>query len=535
MEKFFKYFSLVFFATSCANVGNISGGEPDTTPPQIRRVIPDNFHTNSNTQQIVLTFDEYLATTNLRGEITITPEPNTKVRYEIKGKSIVIKFEEPLESNTTYVINFGKGIADLNENNVLEGFVYVFSTGESIDSNFIKGRVEDMITSEPVRSALVGLYLSRKFSKDSVFYFRPDYYTKTDSNGNYRISYLPKDSFHLIAFTDKNNDFKIQPDTELAGIYPGLVSSTDSTEKTIYISPQEPSVKPVISRLRNAYSCFVTYQSPLHTFDIELLTNNQIDHIYRTKNRDTLIIYFAEEVKDSVTFRLVSPSSTDTVSIKRRQIPEEELQITRNSRSEVSRNEEISFVSNYPISKIIESKIEVFYDDTLQDLDIGFSFRDRMTFQIDFEKFPEKKYSVQILPKTIFFNENVYNKDTILFEFYVKKTEDFGEIKMELKIDTLPPNLYLVMLEKKTSKTIELKIIPETLKFTFKDLTPGLYDFWIYWDRNTNNWLDKGDVFTDRNPEVKILCPDAIEVRANWEVDYTWNISLTEAFKRFGY
>ena len=536
VREFFRYFYLVYFVTSCANIGTITGGDPDKTPPLIKREYPPNFHTYSKTNQIVLTFDEYLATTNLRSEITITPEPRSRPKYEIKGKSISIKFDEPLDSNTTYIINFGKGIADLNENNVLEGYFYVFSTGEHIDSNYIHGKVLDVITSQPIPFCLVGLYTSTNtYQMDSILYHRPDYYTKTDSNGYFKISYLPVDSFKIVAFTDKNNDFKIQPESELVGAYPEQKYSADSTPVNVYIAPQIPPKKPLIYRLTNPYSCFATYQTPIHSYKTENLTKNSIQHIHRTKNRDTLLLFFKDEIKDSATLRLISSVSTDTLRLLRRQIDNEKLQLQRSTRADVSVNDPIHLSASYPIWNIDKDKIEIISDDSVSiSKAIEISYHG-LSIQVDFEKVSKKKYTVRFLPNAVFFNDLIFNIDTFSFDFNVKEKEDFGEIAFELNLDTILNNIYLVLEEIKTADRKEVYITQKNTRLSFKELTPGAYQFWIYWDKNDNKWWDKGDIFSGRNPEVKIINSDNIEVRANWEIEYTWDLSLSDAIRRFGY
>src|SRR3546814_11137524 len=48
---------------------------------------------------------------------------------------------DALEENTTYQINFGKAIGDMNERNPYSNLKYVFSTGNQIDSLRIRGSV----------------------------------------------------------------------------------------------------------------------------------------------------------------------------------------------------------------------------------------------------------------------------------------------------------------------------------------------------------------------------------------------------------
>ena len=77
---------------------------------------------------------------------------------------MVITLKDTLEKNTTYVINFGKAIADVNEGNILKNFSYVFSTGPHIDSLSISGHVINTETGERDKDAVVLLFTLKQDS-----------------------------------------------------------------------------------------------------------------------------------------------------------------------------------------------------------------------------------------------------------------------------------------------------------------------------------------------------------------------------------
>ena len=54
---------------------------------------------------------------------------------------VTIKLKDTLQPNSTYYIQFGNAIRDVNEGNVAKDFSYVFSTGDHIDSMTLSGRV----------------------------------------------------------------------------------------------------------------------------------------------------------------------------------------------------------------------------------------------------------------------------------------------------------------------------------------------------------------------------------------------------------
>ncbi len=71
--------------------------------------------------------------------------------------------KDTLLPNTTYTLNFYKGIKDVNEGNVLRNFTYVFSTGDKIDSGQIGGTVTVALTGKPDSSLVVILHKKRGF------------------------------------------------------------------------------------------------------------------------------------------------------------------------------------------------------------------------------------------------------------------------------------------------------------------------------------------------------------------------------------
>jgi hypothetical protein len=52
---------------------------------------------------------------------------------------VTVKIKDTLDPNTTYSLNFGDAIKDVNEGNIAKGVRYVFSTGNTIDYNTYSG------------------------------------------------------------------------------------------------------------------------------------------------------------------------------------------------------------------------------------------------------------------------------------------------------------------------------------------------------------------------------------------------------------
>ena len=144
MKKIAAYIAMFLTAIlliRCANVVTPSGGPKDEKAPVVLEASPENNSTNFKGKTIHLTFDEFIVLNNPSNNVLISPPMNKKPTYRTSGKTLIIRFEEPLRPNTTYSINFGDAIKDLHEGNVFKGYTFNFATGESIDSLSLQGKV----------------------------------------------------------------------------------------------------------------------------------------------------------------------------------------------------------------------------------------------------------------------------------------------------------------------------------------------------------------------------------------------------------
>src|SRR3984885_11825934 len=191
-------FALIFVIFGCANRQNPGGGPRDHDPPKLLKATPPNMTRFFKGKVIKLDFDEYFKITNPYTEITMSPTPVKTPDYKKKNKSIVITLKDTLEKNTTYVINFGKAVADVNEGNILKNFTYVFSTGAHIDSLSLSGRVINTETGERDKDAIVMLFTLKQ---DSLFFGKkkPTISTSVDTAGNFTLNNLHEGDYRIYA------------------------------------------------------------------------------------------------------------------------------------------------------------------------------------------------------------------------------------------------------------------------------------------------------------------------------------------------
>lgn len=115
--------------TGCANIVPPSGGLRDSIPPVLVKATPRDSSTRFEGKTINLVFDEFVQVDNFSQNVIISPLPRVLPGQTSKLNTISVRLRDSLEANTTYTINFGNSIKDINEGNVMKEFTYVFSTG----------------------------------------------------------------------------------------------------------------------------------------------------------------------------------------------------------------------------------------------------------------------------------------------------------------------------------------------------------------------------------------------------------------------
>ena len=121
-------------AVGCANIVPPVGGPRDSIPPYLTIARPKDSATGIKPKEIQLVFSEYISTTDLPINFIISPSIKTTPLIDSRLNAIRIRINDSLAPNTTYSLQFGNAIRDVNEGNIAKNYTYVFSTGDHIDT-----------------------------------------------------------------------------------------------------------------------------------------------------------------------------------------------------------------------------------------------------------------------------------------------------------------------------------------------------------------------------------------------------------------
>ena len=237
------------FGGSCANIIPPAGGPRDTIPPVLLNASPADSTLNFKSDKIVFTFDEYVDLQNVQSNLLFTPLFQNNPVVEAKGKTITVRFQDTLEPNTTYILNFGDAIKDYTEGSVLKNFVYTFSTGAALDSLEVKGKVLLAQTGKVDSTLTVVLHKSLKDS--AVKTLRPQYATRVDAQGNFHFRNLPGGTFAIYALGDAGSARRYQNETQLFAFADSPVHTADIDSALLLYAYREktrPTVTAPVSR-----------------------------------------------------------------------------------------------------------------------------------------------------------------------------------------------------------------------------------------------------------------------------------------------
>src|SRR5688572_28186988 len=120
---------IISSGSGCASIVPPTGGPRDSLPPVIVKLDPRDSGRLFNEKKITITFNEFVQVDEIQKNLIVNPTPKVNPVVTIKLKNVIVTIKDTLEPNTTYSLDFGNAIKDLNEGNVYRNFRYVFSTG----------------------------------------------------------------------------------------------------------------------------------------------------------------------------------------------------------------------------------------------------------------------------------------------------------------------------------------------------------------------------------------------------------------------
>lgn len=535
LKNNFKYITLLLLLVviGCAKRGSITGGLKDTIAPVLKTSFPKNFNTNFKGSEIKLTFDEYIKLKDLKKQLIISPPMKNEplITPTTSSKYIDIKINDTLQPNTTYSFNFGQSITDNNEGNPYNQFKYIFSTGDYIDSLAIGGRVKDAYNKEVESFVSIMLYEVNDTFKDSLVYTdMPRYVTNTlDSLKTFRLENLKAGKYLLVAMKDRNNNNKFNPKTDKIGFNKQFVNVPNDTvfelelfQEVLPFKTYKPSQ---VSGNRLLMGYDGNLKHPNAKLKITLKNNSGVlpTIVTQLQKKDSLQIWYKPLKVDSLAIAVDADKYHQDFSLKIKDQKKDSLKITAVQSGTLNFRERFTLETATPLVRFDNSKIKLTNTaETIVPFTTEYDEFNQLLY-FDFKKEPSQKYTFTILPEAL---TDFYEKsnDTLVFKTNTKSESDYGNLVVNLeKVKHFP---VIIELTNAKGEVLASEYSESNSKVDFKYLTPALFTLRAIYDENKNKVYDSGNYLEKKHSEEVIYLSKEIDVRANWEVEQPFDLSI---------
>ena len=534
MRNLIYFLISILLINGCAKRGSPTGGPKDSIPPVLVNANPKLNSTNFNEEEIRLTFDEWIKLDKVQDQLIISP-PIDNSSYEIKPltgvtKKVFIRFIDSLNSETTYTINFGNSIKDNNENNTLTFFNYTFSTGETLDSLYVKGLVSDAFDREPSNYVSLQLYRIDSILEDSiVFKNKPTYISNTLDSASYKFQNVKEGKYLIIALKDLNNNYLFDPFFEKIGFIDSLITLPKDSIIDFKLFKEETELVWDRPHFINSEKIGFGYYGKLDIDKIELNSKipDSVSYTFlKEKDTDTLNLWLSRNSFDSLNFNLIEKDTIKLTTVKfdrKRDTLIDSLRISTKTANILHLKESFRLSYNIPINKIVDSLITIRNIDSLL---IAFRTsinKDEEELDIIFEVSPSDEYNINLYPNAIVDIRGNVN-DTLNYKVITQTLEDYGNIYLDV-VRNNDSKFILHLIDNNGDIVREYKNVSQNSTYSFDLIRPGKYSFRLIEDLNENSRWDTGNYLKKIKPEPVYYYKDEIEVRANWDLNETFNLN----------
>ena len=568
MKKFFKnlfpvipvaiILGSVIFSHSCANTTTPpTGGPKDTIPPLIVEVYPQLGQTDVPCQKtkLEIKFNEYVVVKDPKS-LFLSPPLEKAAQFKLKGKSVIVYFENDLDSNKTYTLDVTNAIADNNEGNMFPGYTLVFSTGDRIDSMMVTGVVQDCNTLNPIKGATVMLY--KDHADSAIFKKRPDAAVKTDDWGFFCLRNIQDTLYRVYAIIDDNNNNMYEAENEKVAFIDTLFRPTikvnDSipelmkydmkdtvsclarqTELELNVFREKPTKQLIVNKERiGERTAYITFMAPYAQIDsiwikgvpkeklitqfnlvqdsLEIWINDpkpQPDTLFlnvKYMKTDTLGLLnsFTEEIK------LAKPKTLLVGKAAKKDIKKEDTTCVFTLEAKPELVEQYGFVMEFKYPVVKEAFDSIIFRSV--------NPRQQETkgkFKVIQDSLNLRKYTLKpvdkLLPGWEYFMKVPHRKFTDINGFYNDSTEVKVSLPKDDKLSTISlvltgvNNKYIVdLLDEKRTNVIRSYNIDKDQTLVFPYVKAGKYSIRFTEDRNQNGLVDTGNLLEHKQPE-KVL------------------------------
>lgn len=529
---------------ACAEIAAPTGGPKDTEPPVLEAQYPAQEATGIRPDRIELSFDEFVTLKDATRQLLVSPPLGGNPEFRLRGKTVTVTWTDTLLEGRTYRFWFGDAIRDQNEGNILPNAEVVFSTGPTLDSLTLEGRVVEALTGEPEADRLVLLFPAEP--RDAVREQAPLYATRSGEDGRYALGYLAPGRYRLVALGDNNFNYRFDLPNEAFAFAPrALVLDSPGTRVDDLRLFTERAGEGELLRVsaRTPGTAVVTFRGQAAP---ERLRWQPASARPRWNPAgDTLTLWTARPDADS----LVVWQDTDSVAVRQatalpRQDPDS---LRRAQRLGVSGSLPLNSAAKgaaaesrpvqplhkplilrfaRPVESLRPERLSLRIGDSVDvPLDPRWIDSAHTRLRLAQDWVPAADHRFTALPGAF---EDLWGlvNDTVDWPFRTQRRDAYGRLTWRL---TLPDSAaYVVQLLDASDRVLEETAFRDRSNWTWDlPLLPaGSYRLRLIEDANANGTWDPGRYDADRQPERVVQYPETASLRADWTLEFDWTPSF---------
>jgi hypothetical protein len=540
-------------ALQCAVQVGPSGGPPDTTPPTIVSTYPLANTTEFQDNHLIFEFSEYVDRRSVEESIFFSPALGS-IEYDWSGREVEILIGEQLRANVTYVVTVGTDVVDLRNRNRMESsFSLAFSTGASIDSGSLAGKVFD---AKPA-GVTIFAYRLEGHSADTLdpSTTKPDYLTQSGTDGSFSLDFLAWGNYRLFAVRDQFKDLVYDPQIDQVGM----------ASRDFLLSPDNRAIAGIQFRLtqEDTTSPFVLDAEALDSRTVRVRFSEPIAdsslHASRFSASDTVagsplsvdLVYYFFPNPSTVVLRTAEQDSQRTYRIQVENVVDTSGNTLKDPRHALFRGSAMpdtvppAITSVNPRDSLRDvaytAFIEIVFSKAVnqQSFERGFKLTDSLGNIVQGTFNWKSAALVRFFPTSPFqplmwykrtvkgdslidHSGNTLRDSTNKGSFQIIDSRKYGSIvgfvEDMMRGESGKIHVFAICISDKTVAPIESKLDTQG-NFSFPHLTEGQYVLEAFRDKDGDGRYTFGKTYPYRPSERFAVYPDTIKVRARWPVE----------------
>lgn len=473
----------------------------------------------------MISFNEFVKLANEFTEISLSPAMDELPLFKVKRENLEITFEDTLEKNTTYTINFGKAITDVNESNILRNYTYVFSTGPTIDSLSISGTVINSLSKEKLKDVTVFIL---PVKQDSLFgKKRASIFTTTDSSGNFKLQNLREDTYRVYALQEKGGDriFNASAD-EIGFLTDSLVLDGDTSGVQLEVFKQDAqNFNTTERKIENDGRMSFSFNQQLTDPSLLILDNKALDSnkiVEFSAAGDSASMWLPDMTFDSLTVAVAeNGKNLDTVIFRKnkRDTYSKTVNVTDNIVSgKLKPRTSLVLTLSSPIASVDATKFSLLQDSvTAAGLQITKDTASQRRYMVSYPWRAERNYILSAAANA--FTDLLGGKSKAYTSKFMLDTDDsYGNLALAVTIPDSSKS-YVVQFINAEKKVVQSNPVTKNTDLTYLTYPTGKYQIRVIYDANKNRKWDTGDVYKKRQPEKIWNFEKEITLRPNWDLE----------------